>query len=380
MIIKYYDSAYKNGKFSCKQVCTQCKSVIWTKNFYDVGSFEIIKPVVVPEIGDIVVHGSHCGIVCRIIESKQDIKVYGYDLKGLLHFRYLPSYSTSEKVVDKIIKDVASVSLCQDKRKIEGLTVEPYNELRTEEITQEYAIEKMKASDLVKNISSVYEIGWDIVFQEEKLTFCTKKGADLSDKVVFSRRFKNIENLEYDTSIFDSANVVYDLQSMEMKKLCWELKGLINSEGEVIDSANINRAENIIDEINDKIGVKIKLNYYAETAIDELVASLNDIKFNGEEATGINRRECGLSGDNNTIEEYLKEKEPTETLTGTANTKMIYGNDYQIGDYVTVMHNDIYTIKQITKVDFVYEACGSKVVPTFGELKENILKKIVRKV
>ena len=316
MIIKYYDNNYKD-KFFCKKVCTRCKSIIWTKLFYDVGNFEMTEPAEIPEIGDIVVHGNHCGIVCRIFESNQGVKVYGYDLKGLLNFRYITTYSTEEELVEKIIKDIAIETLQTGKRKIEGLEVETANENITDKVSEAYIVEKIKAADAIKNISGTYEIGWDITFQEDKLLFSTKKGVDLSKQIVFSKKFRNVEKVEYDKSIFDSANTVY--------------------EGD-------------------------------------------NVHFEDEEPVGINRRECGLTDSNSTIEEFLKSRKPAETIKGTANEKMIYGKDYNIGDYVTVMHNNISTMKQITKVEFVYETCNSKIIPTLGEIKENILKKIARKV
>lgn len=316
MIIKYYDKNYKD-KFSCKQVCTKCKSIIWTKLFYDVGNFEITEPTEIPEIGDIIVHGPHCGIVCRIFDSNQSVKVYGYDLKGLLNFRYLTTYLTDEEFVEKIIKDIATETLCVGKRTIKGLEIEPVSESTTDKVSEEYVVANIKAADAIKNLSSTYEIGWDITFQEDKLTFSTKKGADLSEQIVFSKKFRNVEKVEYENSIFDSANTVYGDES---------------------------------------------------------------VHFENEEPEGINRLECGLTDSNSSIEEFLKSKKPAETIKGTANEKMIYGEDYNIGDYVTVMHNNISTVKQITKVEFVYEPCNSKIIPTFGDIKENILKKIARKV
>lgn len=316
MIIKYYDNNYKE-KFSCKQVCTRCKSIIWTKLFYDVGNFEMTEPAEVPDIGDIVVHGPHCGIVCRIFEPNQSVKVYGYDLKGLLNFRYLTTYATEEKLAEKIIKDIAVQTLCTDKRKIKGLEIEAVNENITDEISEKCAVKNIKAADLIKNLGSTYEIGWDVTFSEDNLVFITRKGTDISQQIVFSKKFRNVEKVEYENSIFDSANVVY---------------------------------------------------------------RENNSHFEDEEPEGINRRECGFTDSNGTIEEFLNSKKPTETIKGTANEKMIYAKDYNIGDYVTVMHNNISTVKQITKVEFVYENCNSKIIPTFGEIKENILKKIARKV
>ena len=92
-------------------------------------------------------------------------------------------------------------------------------------------------------------------------------------------------------------------------------------------------------------------------------------------ATGFLRRECFK--DKN-IEEYLAEKAEIATLRGEANEKYVYGKDYELGDYVTVMTDEVQTVKQITEVKEVYEHGRSMIIPVFGTEKENPLKRILK--
>ena len=103
--------------------------------------------------------------------------------------------------------------------------------------------------------------------------------------------------------------------------------------------------------------------------------------MNGEElqsvgeAKGILRREC-FKKEN--IEEYLKEKAPVETITAEANERCVYGVDYRLGDYVTVLTRTACTVKQITEIKEVHEGSHHAVIPVFGTEKENPIKKLMK--
>lgn len=92
-------------------------------------------------------------------------------------------------------------------------------------------------------------------------------------------------------------------------------------------------------------------------------------------AKGILRREC-FQKDN--ISEYLKEKSPTETIIAEANERYIYGVDYKLGDYVTVLTRTSETVKQITEIKEVHESSRHTIIPVFGVEKENPIKKLMK--
>ena len=109
---------------------------------------------------------------------------------------------------------------------------------------------------------------------------------------------------------------------------------------------------------------------------DYLVCEIQNEAIQSEgTATGILRREGATKDD---VITYLAEKIPVETLRGTANDKLIYKKDWNLGDYVTVEFEDMTTTKQITEVQEVHEPNRNMVIPVFGSEKENIIKKIMR--
>lgn len=169
-------------------------------------------------------------------------------------------------------------------------------------------------SDVLSKICEQDEIGYTVDFDETNIIFDVVKGIDRTDTVVFSRGRKNVEDLEYTRDNFDYCNVAYYIDENEA----------IQSEGT---------------------------------------------------ATGMLRREGATRDD---VITYLAEKKSVETLRGTANDKLIYKKDWNLGDYVTVEFEDMTTTKQITEVQEVHEPNRNMVIPVFGSEKENIIKKIMR--
>lgn len=320
MIIKCYENVPNNGKFNCFDTIPKFESMIWTKRFYDVGSFELKLQKNPFKIGDIICHGNHSGIVCKLSEDLNSSMVYGYDLCGLLKYRYIFEKKEYSGSAEKIIKDVATDTLKTGVRNIEGLTIESI--LSATGTLVENA-EKIKAADFVKNVCTNNKIGYDIVFTEANMLFKTIASADRTKEAVFSLSRHNIESLEYENDAMEAANIMYYAEKDE------------------------------------STGTSTLKNYFV-----------------GTEPTGVLRKEAGT-----TSEDYvsaLNEKAISETLTGSANEKMVYGVDYQLGDIVTVAFKNLITEKQITEIKFVYEKAGNKVVPTFGVVKDSFIKKILK--
>ena len=80
---------------------------------------------------------------------------------------------------------------------------------------------------------------------------------------------------------------------------------------------------------------------------------------------------------------YLKDNKTKESVEAEANDRMEYKKDWFLGDFVTVRLNvlgeTLLLDKQITEVQEVFERGETKIIPVFGEKKDNIIKRIARR-
>ena len=120
--------------------------------------------------------------------------------------------------------------------------------------------------------------------------------------------------------------------------------------------------------------------FYCSRAGDQYEwETLTQTYFLDTEQTGFKRREKSLSisvyEDGNQYEQLevnaRKEMEnyrPAESLTCTMCRRLIYGKDYLVGDYVTVIDKEsgVMTDMEITAVDTVVNESGINYVATFG--------------
>lgn len=315
MIIKCYNPLPVDGKFECFHVITKASSIIWNKKFYDVGSFQLSLTENPLKPNDIIVHGNNSGIVMKIEETINGCQIYGYTLKGITAFRHIYEPKTYSGDAESIIKAIATDTLTKGKRKIEGLTIA--SEHLTLSDTKTWECDNIKASETINKLCAETEIGYDVTFSENGMTFDTVIGRDMTKKLIFSRNFRNIEEMTYTADNYNTYNVA-----------------LVKTQTE--DTITYSEQGN---------------------------------------AEGIFRREGATDKD---AAAFLKEKAPVETLRGTANDKLHYGTDWQNGDYVTCIFKNYKTEKQIVEVKEVYEHNNSKIIPVFGEEKENVITKMLK--
>ena len=307
MIIKCYNPI----TLECFEVITKASSVMWNKRFYGVGSFEIhLKETSVKEL-DIIKHNHNNGIVMKVIETFEETILYGYDLKGLTSFRYIKQPSTITDFSEGIIKSKATDCLATGDRAIENLVIAT-NQNRGTSIT--WSSENISLDDDLEKICLVDKIGYDITFDEAQFIFDVVIPEHKEDNIIFSRKFRNLENLEYNRDLFDTFNVVYS---------------------------------------SDSGGTLVSL---------------------GNE-TGINRRESGTNKPEE-MQNFLSDKGSVETLRGNANERLKYLVDWKLGDFVRIQNKDIYTVKQITEVKEAYEPSNQKFIPVFGEEKQSLIKRL----
>lgn len=313
MIIK----TYSPKTLKEKETITQITSLIWNSRFYKNGSFELSTPTDKFSLNDIIAYSYNgeirSGIVLKITESLTEYIVSGYDLKGILNFRYITAPTEYSGTPEKILKTIAEEFLMTEDRTIFGLEIskDSGNGEKTTFIPKTGFLENELQSFCLSN-----EIGISIKFDLNKIIFQTHIGTDRSDKIVFGRKFHNIDDIQYVKDLFNTYNVGYS-----------------------VDGAG------------------------------------NEFVLGNEK--GIFRRECYQKEN---IDDYLKEKSEIETLRGTTTEFYKYGVDYFLGDYVTVVHKKLKSKKQITEIKEVYERSKFSIIPIFGTEKENPLQRIMKGV
>ncbi len=311
MIVKTFDPETLQEK----ETITKITSLLFYDRFYKVGSFEIETTSDKFQENDIIAFASggkmRSGIVLKVIQKNDMFSIFGYDLKGMYGFRYITAPATYKGTPDAVLKEMVTEFLKTGDRDIEKLEILE-DSVQGEKIT--FTPEQGFLEDAIVSISSLYEVGTRVDFDLEKMTFKTLKGEDRTASVVFGRRRRNIDSIEYTKDLFNTYNVGYTL----------------DDDGDLV--------------------------------------TVGDAK-------GLLRRECYK--DKN-IDEYLKEKAAVETLRAEANELYKYGVDYNLGDYVTIIKGNMSTVKQITEVKEVHEHGNTSFYPVFGTEKENPIKKLLR--
>ena len=310
MIIKTYNPL----TLAEQETITELTSVIFSKRFYRSGSFEIETTSKNFKVGDIIVFKAYgeinSGIVLKIQEDFEKISVSGFDLSGVLGFRYFNIPKDYSGTADKIIKDIISDYFTSGDRALPNLQIEAPSETGE---TVSLSPEADFLNNIIENFCLLNEIGFSFDFDLQNIIFKTKKGVDKSNYLKFSRKNKTVSSTSFLQDLTNSYNVGY---------------------------------------------------------------SIDDQQQPTETGSGIGflRREC-FSEKN--INECMANKKAVETLSAEASEKYKYKIDYDLGDYVTIENNGIYQIKQITEIKEVFEKNRTIVVPTFGNEKENPLKKII---
>ena len=195
----------------------------------------------------------------------------------------------------------------------------------------------------LQKIGTYAQLGYDIKLDQvnKRLVFDVVQGKNRTKSqnvvapVVFSREYRNIDDFEYENDSIGSVNTLY-----------------VGGNGE--------EEQQYITKV-----------YKAEY-------------------TGIHRFEgyTGVSSDD--VEEvedggmsYLEENIAKETIEADANQKLKYNEDWFLGDYVSVIADvlgeKIMLNKQITEVQEVYEHGNVKIKPTFGEKKDSVIKRLIRR-
>lgn len=214
MIIKVFDSVPQGSVFPCKDVITKVKSVVWNDRFYKMGNFQLsltdtsLKPMDIIQLKD------RAGLVLKVIKNTS-AEVYGYDLKCLFNFRYFNTEAAYSGTAEEILYAVARDLLKTGDREIAGLTVPTAPHLNLSESVTLNA-EVKNAADVLYDFCLNNEIGYDILFDEETgFTLTALKGRDMSNKINFSRKERNLDSAEYTSDLMSLVNVAYTKEETE---------------------------------------------------------------------------------------------------------------------------------------------------------------------
>lgn len=279
-----------DGEWKRFDIIAKTPSMIWTRRFFEEGSFQLQTKKNVLKEYDIIVQGNNAGIVLRTAEISGIVNVYGYDLKGIARFRKFSAETIGEVSAETKIKTWATTYLATGKRTIEGLTVAESKGVSS--LLPAAEIADGNFADILAAQSKAADLGWDISFNSGKLVFDVIEPREKTE-IVFSRKRRNLEEAERIVDYYDVVNATTENDSVR----------------------------------------------------------------------GIRRRE----GD-----EFVN---PSNYITGTSNAN---AKDYKLGDYVTVEEYGVSARLQITQIQYVYEPNNIIVVPSFGEVKQNIIKKLMK--
>ena len=214
MIIKVFDSVPQRGVFPCKDVITKVKSVVWNDRFYKTGNFQLSLPDTDLKPMDVIQLKNRAGLVLKVVKSTS-AEVYGYDLKCLFNFRYFNAEAAYSGTAEEILYAVARDLLKTGDREIEGLTVPTTPYLNLSETVMLNA-EVKGAADVLYEFCLNNELGYDVSFNEETgYTLAALKGRDMTDKINFSRKERNLDSAEYTSDLMSLVNVAYTKEGME---------------------------------------------------------------------------------------------------------------------------------------------------------------------
>lgn len=306
-------------------------SVEFEKKFRDYGTFT----VQIPEssrtenikIDMILCHKSNYGVIRYIAINESGVIIKGIELKGILSQRYV--YSDKSGKAEDVIKEYVSEAVNGENRNfLDFSTVS--SEGRGKEIT--YSIEKPKMLDVVlKELCEEADLGYEITVKNKKMQFDIVVPSHLN--YVYSKRRSNISAYEYSSDSLTEKNVAVNC-------------------------------------IKNEDTEKYELTLYNKET----------------EPNGIYRKEmiCEYSEDaENECKQELSENSSTENITAELINAQDFGEIWNLGDYVKIrIDGAVYSMtaeKQITSLTECYEANKHTITPVFGEEKQSIITKILRK-
>jgi Siphovirus ReqiPepy6 Gp37-like protein len=208
------------------------------------------------------------------------------------------------------------------------------------------------------NISSLSEIGWDVFLdiQQKKWIFDVDEGRDLSANqsilppAIFSPQFETLQSLRYTESDLNYKNTAY-----------------VGGQGEGIERRVV------------QVGNSKGLERH------EIFVDARDVAEQTEDDPPVNRPDADIINDlSSRGQQQLNELLQEKYLEGQVLTKskLVYEEDYDLGDIVTIQHKDwnITMDIRLTEVKEIYEPGGFRIEGTFGKSMPTMIDKIKREI
>lgn len=405
-------------QFNILETVPKYTSIEFQKVFNDYGSFTAQIPLAAAPCylapGRYLQHKNNYGIIQYIEQTEGHITVKGCDLKGLLAYRL--AFECKKGKAESVIKAYVSDNTTGNR----AFTLFNVKTDRASGADTSYSIEQSERLDsVVKNICEANDLGYDVTVSGKKMYFDVVKPSAVN--CIYSRRYNNIKSYTYTNNALNCCTLVYEKLKPTGMKMSYDYDALMLTVGEgtgyfadgtgfTINDTTINlssggtyyiyvvRSPAIscnaygskkTDNANYFYIGRIDNSAYSNWSISENEPEKRTVTIESDNTlSGINRRETflelsGSSTENeNTVSKVLADNAEAENIEAEILSPEDYGTKWKLGDYVKlrvrIMDKEITVTKQISAVTEIYEANRHIVTPTFGRIKESVLKKIIR--
>lgn len=203
------------------------ESLIFTRNYHKAGNFQIVINFNKQNVGYLqkgnLIHLSSrkCGIITHIelsLEKEEVVKVIGYTLSGIAKERITVPPSGGYDRVNSDTETIMKTFVNNNLITTDADRIYPLLELATNQNRgQTYNVQTRykNLEEVLEGISLLSGVGWEIFFDNDKLSFDVYEGFDLTanngvnNPVVFSTEYDNIKSQKYVDSTKDTRSVAY---------------------------------------------------------------------------------------------------------------------------------------------------------------------------
>lgn len=369
-------------------------SLSFTTNYSEVGDFILsidnrlsnsallIKDRVITLDTQGVFAGMITGVTVEVEDDGSEVrKIYGKSMGIILKNRVVNNngsneYSFSQGYASEVMKDYVNknlVNATDSSRNVPHLVVGDNSNVG-DQIRWQSKFDNLL--DVVEEISSYQRLGWNVIVDVDRglMTFDVFEGRDLSDEIIFSTEYGNIESQQYTHDEYEDKNFSYVAGEI------YDLRVELDPEtGEVIEPVTSIISETTGEEITIRKPRERRIYQIGDMSLSGLDRKEDYIEVSESEDEYIDIPELGrrrLDG--------LQEMESFEATV--INTNLFsYGEDYNVGDIVSVYDTDwdepkrmrvsSATIEINEGGDLVLRHTFGDILPTFLDKMDSSMKR-----
>jgi len=351
--IKLYK--YENSAFILQAIIDDYQECSFERNLYQAGTFTISINYNIPnsqlfQRGLFVQFGNDSYDFGEIITINDSISedgkgsqirtITGYDARYILKRRVIKNMNSNglwtmtakgELCLRNLIKDQCGEN-AEEKRRLPINNIIPASE---EALGKEYSVSEQFTNlyEVCKTIATQSEIGWRVALENGELTLVIYNGVDRSTEVKFSTDYNSLKNGSFSDSSESFANSIYIGGKGQN-----EDRDIYEGEKDVVDSyVLVSKSTNklMVDEKNFLV-----MNHDIPQGLDRYEAYDNQSSMTTEEEYS------------NEAFNMLSQYSQTVTMNGNglAKSPYIYGEQYNIGDYITLEINNKSAVIQILSI------------------------------